>query len=121
MSSIGIKLPIKYSDGDGFTMLITIRQMIKQNLKMLILTDPGERVMEPDFGAGIRQLLFSNYSEGVQGKIEKRIRTQVAIYIPVVTINKIKFKPNADGNSLSVQITYQIPDIGINDLLQFTI
>ena len=49
MSSIGIKLPLTYNSADGFTMIKTIRQMIKQNFKMLILTNPGERVMEPQF------------------------------------------------------------------------
>ena len=40
MSSIGIKVPITYDSGDGFTMLKTLDGTIKQNLKMLILTNP---------------------------------------------------------------------------------
>ena len=38
MSSIGVKIPITYDSGDGFTMLKTLDDTIKQNLKMLILT-----------------------------------------------------------------------------------
>ena len=69
MSSIGVKIPITYDSGDGFTMLKTLDDTIKQNLKMLILTNPGERVMEPEFGVGIMQYLFSNFSENVYGEI----------------------------------------------------
>ena len=73
MSSIGIKLPITYDSGDGFTMLKTLDDTVKQNLKMLILTNPGERVMEPEFGVGIQQFLFSNFSENVESQISEKI------------------------------------------------
>jgi phage baseplate assembly protein W len=121
MSSIGIKLPITYNSGDGFTMLVTIRQMIKQNLKMLVLTNPGERVMDPLFGVGIKQYLFQHYTEGTQGQIETKIREQVSVYMPVVTIKRIEFASSPDTNSLKIVLTYQIPDIGINDLSEITI
>ena len=121
MSSIGIKLPITYDGGDGFTMITTIRQMVKQNLKMLILTDPGERVMEPNFGVGIRRLLFLNYTENVPGKIQTRLNKQIQLYLPIVTIEDLQFDSSPDTNSIRVVLTYQIPDIGINDLLEITI
>ena len=121
MSSIGIKLPITYDAGDGFTMLTTIRQMVKQNLKMLILTDPGERVMEPNFGVGLRRLLFSNYTENISGKIQIWLDKQIKLYLPVVEIQDLQFDSSPDTNSIRVVLTYQIPDIGINDLLEITI
>jgi phage baseplate assembly protein W len=121
MSSIGIKLPITYNTGDGFTMIKTIKQMVKQNLKMLILTNPGERVMEPNFGVGIMQYLFSNYSDGVGGQIKNKIEEQVRLYLPVVKIGNIQFEESPDTNSIRVILTYQIPDIAVNDLLEFTI
>jgi phage baseplate assembly protein W len=121
MSSIGIKLPIRYDSGDGFAMIITIREMVKQNLKMLLLTIPGERVMEPLFGVGVKTYLFKNYNEGITGQIEAKLREQVQIYLPVVTINNIQFESSPDTNSLRMILTYQIPDIGINDLLEITI
>ena len=61
MASIGVRLPLTLDSTDGFGMIKTIRDMIKQNLKMLVLTNPGERVMEPDFGVGISQFLFGNF------------------------------------------------------------
>mgnify|MGYP003125818470 CR=1 FL=1 len=121
MSSIGIKLPITYDTGDGFTMITTIKQMVKQNLKMLILTNPGERVMEPNFGVGVKRFLFSNYSEGAIGKINNRLRQQLNLYLPIVTIVDLQFESQPDTNSIRIVLTYQIPDIGINDLLEITI
>ena len=46
--SFGIKLPIERGTSDGFITLKTFKATIKQNFKMLLLTDPGERVMIPD-------------------------------------------------------------------------
>ena len=122
MSSIGIKLPITYDSGDGFTMLKTLEETVRQNLKMLILTNPGERVMEPEFGVGIQQYLFYNFSENIETQISERIKTQVGRYMPSVIINNIKFYgSDPDTNSLSFTIEYYVSDIGLSDLLEFTI
>ena len=63
MSSLGVKLPLTLDDVNGLTMLSNLKTLLRQNLKMLILTAPGERIMEPDFGAGLRNYLFTNYGE----------------------------------------------------------
>ena len=65
MASYGVALPLPYDSGDGFTMLKHIKRVAKQNFKMLILTVPGERVMEPKFGVGLKRYLFENFSETV--------------------------------------------------------
>tara|TARA_Y100000592_G_C5464418_1_gene315862 strand:+ start:352 stop:720 length:369 start_codon:yes stop_codon:yes gene_type:complete len=122
MSSIGVKIPITYDSGDGFTMLKTLDDTIKQNLKMLILTNPGERVMEPEFGVGIMQYLFSNFSENVYGEITQNIKSQAQRYMPAVIIHNIDFYSiDPDSNSMSFAIQYHVPDIGLSDLLEFTI
>ena len=122
MASIGVKLPITYDSGDGFTMLKTLDETVRQNLKMLILTNPGERVMEPEFGVGVQQYLFYNFSENIEPELSGRIKAQVARYMPSVIINNIRFYGNdPDTNSLSFAIEYYVPDIGLSDLLEFTI
>ena len=55
MASIGVALPLTRSDIDGFTMHKRIKDAAKQNLKMLLLTIPGERVMDPDYGVGMKK------------------------------------------------------------------
>jgi len=122
MSSIGIRLPIQKDRIDGFQMLKTVRETLKQNLKMVILTNPGERIMDPEFGVGAQQYLFSNFSEGPQLKLDNAIREQVALYIPAIKIHDIMFKAtDPNTNTLSFQIHYSVPDAGLKDLLEFTI
>ncbi len=124
MASLGVKLPITRNDVDGYTMIKDFQTLISQNLKMIILTTPGERVMEPEFGVGIKTYLFENYNSSVLVDIENNIREQVSLYLPVVTIQDILFDrstDNIDRNTLGIQLTYSIPSIGVRDLLEITI
>jgi phage baseplate assembly protein W len=122
MASYSVRLPITLDDTDGFGMIKDIQEMIRQNLKMLILTNPGERVMDPNFGVGMRQFLFQTYSENVYAEIDSKIREQVSIYIPAVKIQDVKFYSiEEDSNILKFRLVYSIPAIAVNDLLDLTI
>jgi|TARA_Y100000310_G_scaffold293147_1_gene322528 hypothetical protein len=122
MSSLSLHLPITYNSADGFTMIKSIKRMIKQNFKMLLLTSPGERVMDPNFGVGVKNYLFSMYSENVPAQLRSKIMEQVGIYLPVVSITSIDFRTsNPDTSTLGLVITYRIPEIGARDLIELTI
>lgn len=122
MSSLAVKIPLTRDSIDGFTMIKDIRTLIQQNFKMLLLTYPGERVMEPEFGIGLRRFLFSNFTQETFNSIESDIRSQVAIYLPVISILEISFGvPEEFPNSLDAKIRYLIPAINVEDLLEFTI
>tara|TARA_R110000772_G_C13213798_1_gene431182 strand:+ start:473 stop:841 length:369 start_codon:yes stop_codon:yes gene_type:complete len=122
MASLAPKLPLTLDSGDGYTSIKTLKSLIKQNFKMLILTNPGERVMDPEFGVGIRQFLFENFESDVYARIDQRIREQTSIYLPVVLIRSIEFgRRTEDENLLALRLEYAIPDIAVRDLLEFTI
>tara|TARA_R110002110_G_scaffold76726_1_gene201947 strand:- start:275 stop:643 length:369 start_codon:yes stop_codon:yes gene_type:complete len=122
MASLSVHLPLTFNSADGFTMIKSVKRMIKQNFKMLLLTSPGERVMEPDFGIGVKNYLFSMYSENVPAQLRSKIMEQVGIYLPVVSITSIDFRAsNPDTNTLGLVITYRIPEIGAKDLIELTI
>jgi phage baseplate assembly protein W len=122
MSSLAVKLPLTLDSGDGFTMIKDLKTLIKQNFKMLLLTVPGERVMQPDFGAGLKRFLFESFSQTSYGEIEFAIRDQTSKYMPHIIINSISFNEGGiDRNRLGISINYSIPNIGVRDLLEFTI
>ena len=90
-----------------------------QNFKNLLLTSPGERVMKPDFGVGMRNFLFEPKNQAIP-KIRQRIDGQVRKYMPFVRINKINFNHNIDPSYvddsvvLSVSIEYEVPSINLS-------
>ena len=121
MSRLGISIPLTLDEGVGFTSIVTFKQLVRQNLKMLILTMPGERVMVPEYGVGLKQYLFSNFGENVFGAIQQKITEQVNIYLPAVKINDIIFDSSeSDTSTLGLTIKYSIPRLGIRDNLQVT-
>jgi|1_EtaG_2_1085319.scaffolds.fasta_scaffold00453_2 phage baseplate assembly protein W len=122
MAGLAPKLPLTKDSGDGYTLVKTLKNMIKQNFKMLILTVPGERVMVPEYGVGMKRYLFNNFNENTYAEIDSRIREQVEIYMPFVKIQEVAFGSDSqDMNLLGVSIRYSIPRIGATDLLEFTI
>tara|TARA_R110002073_G_scaffold142206_5_gene293981 strand:+ start:972 stop:1346 length:375 start_codon:yes stop_codon:yes gene_type:complete len=124
MASLGVKLPLMLDDTNGFAMISNLKALLRQNLKMLILTAPGERVMEPDFGVGLRNYLFTNFGEDVPVVISTKIREQVRIFMPIIDLIDIQFDTSStaqDTNSLGIRIIYSVPDVGVEDLLDLTI
>jgi len=58
---------------------------------MLLLTAPGERIMNPDFGVGLKTYLFEQNEPGTYAEINNRILTQVKRYLPFIAVNRIDF------------------------------
>ena len=125
------KLPLQADPIDGFFKLNkTLGEVIKQNLKMLMLTTPGERIMHPEFGIGARNFLFDTKAETLQS-LKSEINTQVRKYIPFIKIISVNlFDVNLDETQvhnyletqyMGLKITYYIPNLNLNDTLKVTI
>ena len=122
MWSYGVKLPLGRSSADGYLMLKSIQATVKQNFKMLLLTNPGERVMDPNFGVGILSYLFENFGTNTYQQISDKIHQQTKRYMPALKILHIDFNDSGiDENRLALRIVYSVPQIGLKDLLDVTI
>ena len=123
LQGISVKLPLHYSTEDGpYQLNKNLGSVIKQNFKNLLLTSPGERVMLPEFGVGLRQLLFEPIGPRVYERISTRIRTQTQRFLPFINIENIRFV-NADNsastqdNEVKILVSYNIGSIDTNDTL----
>lgn len=124
MAGFSPKLPLAYDSTDGFYLLNkTFKEFVSQNLKMLILTAPGERMMDPFFGVGLRNFLFENTPHD---EIGQEVHTQVQRYMPFINIGEINFTNNidpltpADKHTLEMEIVYEIVPINLVDVLKIT-
>ena len=122
MKGYSPKLPLQRDPQDGFRLTRTLKEVTSQNLKMLVMTSPGERVMEPAFGVGIYNFLFELETDSTRMKIRDRINEQVNKYMPFVEITGISFSPTEGPeygpNSLGIVIKYAIPSLGEADILR---
>jgi phage baseplate assembly protein W len=93
------------------------KDQIKANLLNYLLTNNGERVFNPGFGADLRNLVFSNITDENINDIQTRIQSDIARYFPLVVIKSIKFNSIPDQNTISFVLDYYISNYNINDQL----
>lgn len=125
---VSVKLPLQKDVNDGvFQLNKTIVDAVKQNFKMLLLTDEGEKVMDVNFGVGIRKQLFENFSYDTSNNIKEKIVQKSKTYLPFITIKNItigdiKSNPELiDNNELQVSIEYIIEPLNFLDKIQLKV
>lgn len=118
MFGYSVKLPLKYDLQDGaYLMNKNLKEVVAQNFKMLLLTNKGERVMDTNFGIGLRAMLFQNRTLEFEFDIKEQINRQVKIYLPFINITKIEISDvlPEEQNSVFVNVEYSIPSIKEKD------
>ena len=79
MDGIGPQLPLNKDHRFGLYSLVqSYKEEVKQNFKNLLLTSPGERMMDPDFGVGLRRYLFEQRTHSV-GQIRQKIQSPTVL------------------------------------------
>jgi len=119
---LSIALPLSISSRDGaYKVHDEIIDVAQQSLKMIILTSPGERVMSPKFGVGVRSFLFEQNTPGFAARLRTAVAKQVTTYLPYVRLNDLIVSSNPGENTISLQINYSIPSSGITDEFMFPV
>ena len=117
---ISAKLPLAYTNVDGpYLLTKDLQENAKQNLKNLIFTIPGERVMNTDFGVGFSALLFENSSQEVIEALKERLFTQVEKYLPFINILNVITR--LEENTAYLRVEYYIPNISVADTLELDV
>ena len=122
-TGISVKLPLRVSAEDGpYALTKDLISTTKQNFKNLVLTNPGEKIMDINFGVGISGLLFENYTSDVRDKMRARIVEQAAAYMPFIKIRSINFNDTEiDSNKISLAINYYISPLNFEDVLSLNL
>jgi len=126
-SGMAAKLPLVVDSVFGPYNLITdFESLASQNLKMLILTNPGERMMNTNFGVGLRKYFFQLRNTRTLEDITKRIYQQVEIYLPYIKILDIQFLEAGDlptdfPYDLKIRLSFQIVPLQITSELEIEV
>ena len=103
----------------GFDVNKTIAAKIRQNMKMVLLTSPGERIGLPKFGVGLKRFLFEPLTNATLGRIESKIRQQMKAYVPDARVENVLIDSALTNASMQgsgdsqmvISIEYKIPTI----------
>ena len=111
---IGVAFPL---DGTNmFNGTETVTEQAKTNLINLLLTVPGERVNLPNFGVGLKTLLFEQNIN--KGSLIKKIKKQAKYYIPNIDVIDVQITRNPNEHSIFMVIVFRSLLDNENDAIQ---
>jgi len=108
-------LPLQVGDPSE-TMVGAVRWQIQANLKNLILTAPGEKIGNNDFGVGAKHYLFDQDSSNAIGNLKAKVESQVSMYMPFITVRNIKVSKGS-RNEVLLRMEYSVKELGFTDVL----
>ena len=81
---------------------------IARSVRNIIMTYPGEKFFQPDFGSRVSKLLFENVDDITASQIQEEIEFSIVNYEPRVSLRDVIVIANNDNASFDAIITYDI-------------
>ena len=110
--SVGLDLPIARQPADNqgyFATTKTTMDAVKNDIKLLLMTQRGERLFQPFLGMDIRRFLFEQITDDTGIEIENDIVETFQTWLPFVQLQDIKVDlGNQDKNQIKINITFNI-------------
>jgi phage baseplate assembly protein W len=111
--AVGVALP--FSGEAVFNSTYTSKDAIKANLLNYFLTGRNERVLNVNFGSGLRNSLFEAITTNSLESTKVRLRAEVDLYFPRVIVDKLELKAYPDQNTVSFYLSYSVAETNIVD------
>lgn len=114
--AIGMDLPF---NGEAiFKPNYLTKDAIKSNLINFLLTNPGERVFNPTFGAGLRDFIFEQMSQNNLDFLKEDLERKIQEYFNNIQITNLEILGTPSLNSIDIKFSYNIINTNIEDTLQ---
>lgn len=114
--AIGVNIP--FSTPGVFQPNYQTKDAIKNNLINFFLTNPGERIENPLFGAGLRTYIFNAINAENFDFIKEDIQEKIRQNFSDIEVEGVEVFRTTSENTIQINITYSIPNTGINDTLE---
>ena len=104
---VGLSFPLRADNNNDFALTRNSIQQAGHNLRNLLLTHPGERVGNVEFGCRLRELCFEQIDDELPERIEEEVRRAVTFWLPYISIMEvITLTEDGDKNKIFVKIKY---------------
>lgn len=100
---------------------VSNEESIKQSIRNILLTAPGEKLFQPKFGSRIYQMLFEQLDAFLIDSLQVEILNTIRNYEKRVTVTNLVCRPDYDNNAISVLLEYKIVGIPITETIQFVL
>ncbi len=114
--AVGVKLPIVGKRGNLFDLSYSTEEQVLSNLKNLLLTTRGERIMQPLFGTNIKNSLFSQNTEELKEIISIEISEAINFWLPYINIVDLNIQtvvatgPDLEEHGVTISLKVSIND-----------
>lgn len=85
----GWKFPPEFNNITNQVEMVEDEDDIQDSLRILLSTDPGERIMQPEYGCGLKHLLFENIDESIITLIKHTIDKAILFFEPRIIVEEI--------------------------------
>lgn len=116
--STGVGIGLPFNGPTGINTTYTTREAIKSNLLNFILTGKRERIMNPGFGSGIRDVIFEQVTDERIDQIENLIYGGVDQYFPQVRIDDLQIDLSPETQTITIYLKYAVINTNIEDEIQ---
>ncbi|WHZ26365.1 MAG: T6SS lysozyme-like component TssE [Nitrospira sp.] len=104
---IGIGYPVSVDETGSFA-LAAYEESVRQSVWIILGTAKGERVMRPDFGCGIYDLVFDINSAATAGSVAQAVRDALLAFEPRIDVVEVTVAPDDGGEVLLISVDYQV-------------
>ena len=108
-----LSISFKFNPLSGDLIALKNENAIARAVRNIVLTTPGEKLFDPDFGSSVSEILFENVDDITAVAIRDEIKSSLQNYEPRVEIIDVIVDPNFDENQFDVVITYRIVGVDI--------
>ena len=119
--STGIGISIPYDGATGLNTTFTSKAAVKSNLINFLLTGKKERVMNPSFGSGLRELMFNPLTDDLVDDIEELVINGINTYFQQIVINDLQINLLQESSTVNIILNYSILNTNIGDQLEINI
>jgi phage baseplate assembly protein W len=103
-TSLGVKIP--FAAPNVFTPVYTSREQTKYNLINFLLTDTNERPFNPNFGAGLRRMLFDPITNYSLEELKLSLTNKLEAYFTNITVTELSLVSNPDTYEVTITVSY---------------
>ena len=105
---VGTGFPLQVDTDTGSILRAAYEESVRQSILIILGTAKGERVMRPDFGCGIHDLVFENLSSALVGRVQQTINEALLRLEPRIDVTSVEVEKGDAGNVLLIHIEYEV-------------
>jgi Bacteriophage baseplate protein W len=96
-------------EADGSIAEAVYEEDVRQAIRIIIFTNRGERLMRPDFGAGLNEFVFEPVSTATMALVENRVREALIAWEARIDVLEVGVTSDAsERNKLLIDMTYRV-------------